>query len=414
MPRSFPIVTDTSCRLKWSWSTVYLNNGTTGSCHRSSVSAISEQFDSFHNTDKKIAARNTMLQGLWPGDGCEYCHDIEAAGGMSDRQFQNQIPDVYPPELDSDPTLVTVNPAVLEVFFSNTCNLACVYCNAQLSSSIQAENKKFGGAILPELDFTYQNNRYQELVPKFWKWFNANSKSLQRLQVLGGEPFLQSEFTDLLDFFENTPHPDLEFNIVTNLCLPTRMLEPALAKLAKLKQQHKIKRVDIQISVDCWGPEQEYIRHGFDMQTFERNVERLIELGEFRIGLLSTVTSLSINAMPALATKYNQWCKKQKVYWYMHLVLPHKRSVFDPTVFDYSHFETALETVRELLPNADWDDNVLQDTFGGIATKLQQQCHNNTEKQNLLFQYLDANDQRRNTDWQTVFAWLNKEESHVV
>jgi organic radical activating enzyme len=355
-----------------------------------------------------------MLQGRWPGDGCEYCHDIETADGMSDRQFQNQIPNVYPAELDRDPTLVTVAPAVLEVFFSNTCNLACVYCNAGLSSSIQAENKKFGGAIFPELDFIYQDNRYKELVPKFWKWFYTNSQNLHRLQILGGEPFLQSEFNDLLEFFDSNPHPNLEFNIVSNLSLPTRVLEPALEKLAALKKQQKLKRIDIQISVDCWGPEQEYIRHGFDMTTFDCNVQRLIELGEFRIGLLSTVTSLSIRAMPALAAKYNHWCKKQKIYWYMHLVLPNKTSVFDPTIFDYSHYAKSLDDVLDLLPNTDWDDLALRDTFNGIVSKLKQQCANDLEKQQRLCCYLDSNDQRKNKNWQTVFAWLNMEELNVV
>ncbi len=237
--RQFPIRTQTSCRLKWAWSTVYLNLGVTGSCHRSSLSAIPDQFNEFHNTPIKIQDRSIMLQGQWPGNGCEYCRDIETAGGTSDRQFQNLIPDIYPSELDNDPTLTLVTPAVLEVFFSNTCNLACVYCNAKFSSSIQAENKKFGGAILPELNFEYVDNRAKEMIPKFWKWFEANSSSLQRLQILGGEPFLLKEVTQLIDYFEQYPHPNLEFNLITNLNVPTGIIEPILEKLAILKQTNK-------------------------------------------------------------------------------------------------------------------------------------------------------------------------------
>jgi len=195
----FPITTTTSCRSKWSWSSLYLNQGTTASCHRSSVSDIPDNFDDFHNTSTKIQDRSIMLQNLWPGNGCEYCRDIEDSGSNSDRQFQNQIPDVYPPELDSDSTLTKVSPVVLEVFFSNTCNLACVYCSPKFSSSIQTENKKFGGAILPELNFEYSDNLYKDLVPKFWNWFDQHSTSLKRLQILGGEPFVQKDLHRLIE-----------------------------------------------------------------------------------------------------------------------------------------------------------------------------------------------------------------------
>jgi organic radical activating enzyme len=402
----FPIDSETSCRSKWSWSTLYLNQGTTSSCHRASNSAIPEKFEDFHNTPVKVKDRSVMLQSLWPGNGCEYCRDIEHSGGISDRMFQNQIPDVYPKELDQDSALTTVNPVVLEVFFSNTCNLSCVYCNAKLSSSIQGENKKFGGAILPELNFEYNNNKYNELVPKFWSWFETNSLSLQRLQILGGEPFLQNDVLKLIEYFELHPHPDLEFNLVTNLILPTKVIQPILEKLRDLKQQNKLKRIDIQVSVDCWGQEQEYIRHGFTLDIFDRNMELLINMSAFRIGLLSTITSLSIPSMPELAQKYNQWCVKQKIFWYMHLVMPNNTSVFDPTMFDYSVFDSSLESVYNLLPKETWDDKTTLESFNGIVSKLKKNCKNDISRQQGLLQYLDANDYRRKTKWKDIFSWL--------
>lgn len=414
--RLFPIKTETSCRLKWSWSTLYLNTGITASCHRSSQSFIPDQFEDFHNTPVKIQDRSIMLQSQWPGNGCEYCRDIELAGGTSDRQFQNSIPEVYPSELDSDPTLTTISPAILEVFFSNTCNLACVYCSAKFSSTIQAENKKFGGAILPELDFEYKDNRAKELTPKFWRWFEKHSDSLQRLQILGGEPFLLKEVAQLIEYFEKYPNPKLEFNLVTNLNLPTSVLEPILEKLRLLKDNKKLKRIDIQVSVDCWGKSQEYIRYGFDLETFERNMLLLIEKNAFRIGLLSTFTSLSISTLTDLAIKYNQWCKKQKIFWYMHLVLPNNESVFDPTVIDYSYYEPYINEVYSLLPTESWDDKETLKSFSGIVAKLKENCKHNEQRQLKLVQYLDANDKRRQSSWRDIFPSLCNiiESKHVV
>ena len=402
----FPIDSETGCRSKWSWSTLYLNHGTTSSCHRASISNIPEKFEDFHNTPVKVQDRSVMLQSQWPGNGCEYCRDIEYSGGISDRMFQNQVPDVYPKELDQDNTQTVINPVVLEVLFSNTCNLACIYCNARASSSIQAENKKFGGAILPELNFEYIDNKYHELVPKFWSWFETNSQTLQRLQILGGEPFLQDDVLKLIDYFDQHPHPNLEFNLVTNFILPTKIIEPILEKLRDLAHRNKLKRIDIQVSVDCWGQSQEYIRHGFNLDTFERNMELLIDMSAFRIGLLSTITSLSIPSMPELAQKYNQWCKKQKIFWYMHLVLPNNKSVFDPTMFDYSVFDSSLESVYNLLPKETWDDKTTLESFDGIVSKLKKNCKTDINRQHNLLQYLDTNDYRRKTKWKDIFPWL--------
>ena len=79
----FPIHSDTACLLKWAWSTVYLGQGTSSSCHRTDQAAIPvDDFASFHNLPNKIRAREMMRRGEWPQEGCQYCEKIEAAGGM--------------------------------------------------------------------------------------------------------------------------------------------------------------------------------------------------------------------------------------------------------------------------------------------------------------------------------------------
>ena len=65
--KPFPVKTKTACRLKWAWSTVLVNEGRTGSCHRASMSQIPlDDFGSFDNTPSKIKAREAMLRGEWP------------------------------------------------------------------------------------------------------------------------------------------------------------------------------------------------------------------------------------------------------------------------------------------------------------------------------------------------------------
>jgi hypothetical protein len=123
--RYFPIKTDTACQLKWNWSTLRLYNGITSSCHRVQGDPITtDDFDSFHNTPKKLADRQLMLQGQWPVGGCEYCQKIEQAGGHSDRMFHLDIPNMTPPELDTNVVAVEVTPKIVEVYFDNVCNMS--------------------------------------------------------------------------------------------------------------------------------------------------------------------------------------------------------------------------------------------------------------------------------------------------
>lgn len=397
----FPIKTDTSCRLKWSWSTLYLNTGKTASCHRAALCDIPENFEDFHNTPLKIKHREMMLDGQWPGNGCEYCKQIEEAGGTSDRIFQNQIPGSYPFELETDPTQTKVTPNILEVFFANTCNLKCVYCSPKYSSAIQAENAAHGGAILAHDNFEYSDNQYKTVIPEFWKWFEQHGTDLQRFHVLGGEPFLQKDMQVLIDSMTDKRYNRLEFNLVTNLAAPPAVIRPQLDKLSKLH----VKRFDIQVSIDSWDKSQEYIRHGLDLSVFDDNLNYMLDQNKYRIGLLSTVTSLSIFGLPALAKKYLEWSQKQKVYWYMHLVVP-VESIFCPTIFDYKVFEESIEQTRASIPKDVWDDEKFLDIFNGIVLKLKSRCSNNIDKQKQLLHFLETTDARRGTNWQEQFPWL--------
>jgi organic radical activating enzyme len=319
----FPIQSETACRLKWSWSTVYLTDGSTGSCHRASIGKLnSNNFANFHNTSEKIAARETMLEGKWPDGGCEYCKNIEDAGGYSDRNFQNTIPNIYPQELNDNNLLTQVNPVILEIFFKNTCNLSCIYCTERFSSSIQKENLKFGGSLLDGARDNLEENQYNNLAPLMWEWLESNFSNLERLHILGGEPFLIDDFQKLIEFIDAHPNPKLELNVVTNLIVKPKNLKIQIDRLLALQRENKIKRIDILCSVDCWGLEQEYIRYGFDCDLFEENFNYLLSITAIRLGILSTVTSLSIKGMPELGKKFNEWSNIREIFWFMHFVLP--------------------------------------------------------------------------------------------
>lgn len=411
----FPIKTATACQLKWTWSTIYLNDGTTASCHRVGRHPVAlENFDNFHNTPEKLDQRRTMLRGEWPqplpymseNEGCRYCEKIEQAGGQSDRQFHSQIPGLVPPELDLDPAAVHVTPRIVEVFLNNTCNLSCTYCVSKNSSRIENENIKFGefsknGVMLPAV--AVNRDHAQAYIEKFFAWLDKHSQELRRLHLLGGEPLYQREFYRCLDFFQRKPNPELELNIVTNLMIDTEKFKQLVLTLKKMIVARQIKRFDITVSLDCWGAEQEYARHGLKLDQIEKNVEVLIQNPWLVFNVNSTLTPLTLRRFSELIKKINQWKTKRKVQHYFQSVF--FPEYHNPDIFGGDFWKNDLQAAVDLMPTGTWQEDHARNYLVGIQTQILNSCKQ-PEKVVQLLTHLDELDRRRGTSWRDLFAYL--------
>jgi hypothetical protein len=123
-----------------------------------------------------------MLDGQWPSGGCEYCRNIEDAGGYSDRQLHLTIPNQSPPELEYDLTATKVTPQIVEIYFDNVCNMSCLYCWDGFSSKLQQENIRFGrfeaqGVVIDNWANKVAN--IDKLTDKFWQWMSANGTKIR-------------------------------------------------------------------------------------------------------------------------------------------------------------------------------------------------------------------------------------------
>lgn len=405
----FPISTATSCQLKWNWSTIFLYSGRTFSCHRTAMSIVdTDNFDTFHNTALKLSDRQAMLEGKWPEKSCSYCRDLEQAGNYSDRQLHRTIPYNVPMELDNNPSAVEVTPTILEVYFNNTCNLACLYCSPWLSSKINQENIQHGtfdqNGIKLE-PFTLKSD-YSGMVEKFWQWMIKNGKNLQRLHVLGGEPFYQDEFEKCLDYFEKNPHPNLEVNIVTNLMVTESRLEYFVLKFKKLLADRQLRRIDITCSIDCIGPEQEFVRYGLDLNVWFKNFEKLMTHRWLTLNINQTVSILTIKTMPELLEKLNEWRQQRPIGHFFSEITPHP-SYLKPSVLGdifSEDFEKILSLISE--PNS-------RSYMSSIASKISKSVPDANELKKLQT-FLNEKDRRRGTNWRETFPWLEKELNNVV
>jgi len=405
----FPIKTATACQLKWNWSTLFLTTGMTSSCHRTFGSKFDPDTFDFHNTPEKMQARTKMLEGKWPGGGCEYCRDIEAVGGASDRITNLDFPGMHaPPELDIDLHAVHVTPRILEVYFDNTCNLKCMYCGPLYSSLWDAENKKHGLYVHESLETSFLSPSFKKSPDlkdnknKLFEWLKKNVHNLTVFNVLGGEPLYQDEFEQCLDLFEQHPAPELKLQIFTNLNTRLPHLVKIVERVKKLIDTNHLREFEVTASLDCWGPEQEYVRFPLNLTVWERNFEYLLSQHWINLIIGSTVTPLTIKTLPTLIDKINHWNKTRRVHHYQNSVQGRNNQSID--MFG-AIFKEDFEKALALKPTSTPEDLSSRQYLEGIA---KQSCSSNPNVKEIfnLYLYLNELDRRRSTSWPKTFPWL--------
>ena len=404
--RVFPIKTSTACQLKWNWSTVYLTTEKTASCHRTDHHKFDIDMFDFHNTPEKLADRTRMLNGQWPERGCNYCRDIEDAGGQSDRITNLAFPGIHAPlELDIDPHAVMVTPRILEVYFDNTCNLKCLYCGPHFSSLWDAENKKYGLFTRGDLtisDSFKKSSNIESNKQKLFAWLKQNVQHLTVFNILGGEPFYQSELEECLDLFDQYPAPELKLQIFTNLNVKLSKLQNIVQRIKLLVDQNKLREFEITASLDCWGAPQEYVRYPLELSNWQTNFEYLVGQPWINLIINSTVTPLTIKTLPDLLERINAWRQQRPIYHYQNSVNSPSYMFID--IFG-DIFVNDFKRALDLKPFSTPEQISSKNYLAGIA-KQSANTGTNISEITKLFDFLNEMDRRRNTDWTQVFPWL--------
>ena len=413
----FPIKTETACKLKWAWSTIRLYTGGTSSCHRvapSIVDTTSDTFD-FHNTPKQLSDRQLMLEGKWPSGGCEYCKNIEDAGGTSDRMFHLKIPNQVPVELDTNINAVRVSPTIIEVYLDNVCNMSCLYCWDGFSSKIQQENIRFGDFNDRGVEIKNQavvNPDHAKLKNKFWEWLDLNCSTLERLNILGGEPFYQQDFAICMEFLNSRSNPNLEFNVVSNLNIKHDKFKNIILEIKKLVDTNKIKRFDLTASIDCFGKEQEYVRTGLDLELWKKNFEFLVNEKWIVLNINQTISGLTIKTMLPLINYINLHRQIRDIGHYFSTVV-HTHKFLEPGIFGKDFFKEDFDNILTAMQtDTEWNREY-KSYMSGIYLQLNSVTRDQ-EKINQLEIFLNEIDRRRGLDWKQTFPWLMKEIKNVA
>jgi len=391
-----------------------LQSGFTHSCHhpaahRIPLEELKDNPSALHNTVFKKLQRKAMLAGKRPPE-CDFCWRVEDLGQTSDRIFKSSAPWSvgHIERLGAMPWDANINPAYLEVSFSNVCNMACSYCSPHNSTTWQKDVAKHGR--YPSTEHSHEgtpriypddDNPY---VKAFWRWFPEIYGDLQTVRVTGGEPLLSEDTFKLFDYVLENPHPELTVAVNSNLCVPEKAFQRLIDMFKRLKG--KVHEVHIYVSIDTYGPQAEYIRDGLNFNKFKASLLEVInQLPHVHPTIMCTFNAMSIPSFPALVDEVGQMKKKSTLI----LDIPYLRhpNFMSIKILDPAYSIPELDKIIQLAGAAgfyDWEVNKLN-----WLKEWAKQPEGETELRKMranFFRYFTAYDQRRGKSFLSTFPEL--------
>jgi organic radical activating enzyme len=360
------------CLAKWLQVTMHLQLGHTHSCHHPQTHKIpldelEKNPSALHNTEYKKKVRKEMLDGNRPVE-CEYCWNIEDNSDMySDRVFKSNE-NWAAPHLEQIKKLnwkENVNPTYVEVAFSNTCNFKCSYCAPQFSTTWMEEIKKYGGYpttdkfndpmyMEAENKFPILQKDHNPYVEAFWKWWPDLYRDLHTFRITGGEPLLSKDTWGVLDYIieEKNPNKNLNLAINSNLGVPDNLIDNFIEKIKRICDEGRVSQFIVFTSVDTWGKQAEYIRHGLVFNKFWDNVNKILTKCErVNITFMSTFNALSVPNYHKLI---------EGTYQLKSEYLSNDRYLKSPVMLDTSYLRHPTHQTAQILPRK-WADKVFAD-----------------------------------------------------
>jgi hypothetical protein len=249
------------------------------------------------------------------------------------------------------------------------------------------------------------------MVAGLWTYLETNDryKILRRYHVLGGEPFLLKELDDSINFWDQHPNMDLVFSIITNLNIPTERFKRYIDKFEQMVADNKIWKFQITASIDAWGPEQEYARYGINLNLWQTNFELLLNKPWITLSINSVISTLTIKQMPQLMRKINHWNSllNSDSDAIQHTFLTSGQQD-NPYMFGPGVFDEDFDNILDLMPIVTESQQAVKNQMKSIADTMLKSTRN-IEKINIFKNYLTMLDQRRSTNWQTVYPWLTQQ-----
>lgn len=229
----------------------------------------------FWHSDVRANELDKMFKGT-SVKGCDVCYANEKNNTSSSRTFYN----IYDSASSKD------LPTIIDIDFSNFCNIKCVMCN-QARSSEWAK------------DLGYPNNGITSVSMDFIDDLVLISDNIEKMTIQGGEPSIMKEYEY---YFECLDKKNILRNIDLQVITNATNVNTKFYKLLE-----RFKSVRLSVSVDAFGKANDYIRWPSNFSQIEKNLIKMRELpNNVKVEILNSLNVLSMFDYYNFLT----WCKR--------------------------------------------------------------------------------------------------------
>ena len=433
------------CLAKWKQVSLHLPTGLNNSCyhpplHAIDPVAIAVNPAALHNTEHKKAQRKIMLRQERPAE-CSYCWNMEDQGKLSDRHYRSGEPwaAVDFDKIANSSGDEDVVPSYVEVNFNHACNLRCSYCSPQFSSSWADEVARDGGYPTSTVhnDPSHFSGRNRPIpvkdanpyVEAFWAWWPTLYPELEHFRMTGGEPLMDKNTYRVFDYVIANPSKKLHLNVTSNFSVEQSLFDKYLSAVQTICDG-RIEHFMQYVSLDGWGTQAEYMRHGLDFDLVWSRVDQyLAQVPSYNsLTFIITMNNLGVSSLKQLLEGILELRRKhsstyQRV-WFDTPVL--REPAWQSLQILPESYVQRLEAVR------DWMNENLTteaDPFNGfkdyevarldrdIAWMRSAQSQDHSVARADFYRFFNEHDRRRGTDFLKTFpemrSWWAECEYHA-
>lgn len=342
---------------------------------------------------------------------CETCYQEDSMGVTSKRQ---SVLNAYYKdnkhlidEAKENNGMMSTMPVWWELRLSSICNEACRMCIPQTSSKMRDEFAKFSNELPPSVKknteaaiIQYNSHGYLGESEFFLNQFWENISDIKYLELHGGEPTADKTLWELVEKVVSSGHSKhIHVHVHTNI--------------HSLQQRHielwdQFRTGWIGISIDAYGEENEYIRHGSKWSAIENNLKLVKGLGNhWTKWVTSSVMAYNSCTMHKLIDWFIEYVRDNEIdnlWWRMD-------PVTNPNLMRIEHIpmQLRLEAMEKLTTLIDKStDQETKNSIQDLMSALRSTELPTKGSYEELIEYTNVLDTKRNQNVLAVFPHLKE------